>query len=367
MVTGTGYRTLCAAVAAGDVETLRRAAAADGEGARHWKPLMDAAFAGRADMIEALLDAGADPNVVAGTPGRHTPLVRALQPHLSIPKHAGHETAIGMLLARGADPDLPAGPHGMPPLLYAAKGGFERFAGMLLDAGATLDIHAAAMLYDIEALRREIDRVGVDCLDGRGRTPLQHLAWSGMWKLTHIGSERALACFEALLDAGADVNLFERMAEGDEIFAATALWRAVSWQQHTVLVRALLAAGANPASSVFGACFAGNEEILEALHAFGADWNVSLNGRTPLLDLMHFRKPGAVPWLLEHGADVHAPDRERRTALHLGALQGVKVDYLEALIAHGADPATRDDAGHTALDLARQKRRARAVAYLESL
>ena len=188
-----------------------------------------------------------------------------------------------------------------------------------------------------------------------------------MWKLTHIGSERALACFEALLDAGADVNLFERMAEGDEIFAATALWRAVSWQQHTVLVRALLAAGANPASSVFGACFAGNEEILEALQAFGADWNVSLNGRTPLLDLMHFRKPGAVPWLLEHGADVHAPDRERRTALHLGALQGVKVDYLEALIAHGADPATRDDAGHTALDLARQKRRARAVAYLESL
>ena len=94
MVKGTGYRTLCAAVAGGDADALRRAAAADPEAARHWKPVMDASFAGRADMIAALLDADANPNATAGTPGRHTPLIRAMQPHETIAKHAGHDAAV---------------------------------------------------------------------------------------------------------------------------------------------------------------------------------------------------------------------------------------------------------------------------------
>ncbi len=367
MANGSGYKALSAAVADGDADGLRKTAATDPEAARHWKPIMDAAFAGRADMIDTLLDAGADPNAVAGTPGRHSPLVRAMQPHTTIPKHAGHGAAVDVLLTRGADPDLAAGPHGMPPLLYAAMGGFEGFIDRLRAAGARFDVHGAAMLYDLDTLRAKIAREGVDCPDARGRTPLQHMAWSGMWKLRHVGSQPALECLEVLLEAGADIDGYERMMEGDEVFPATALWRAVSWQEHVVLVRALLAAGADPKSSVFGAGFAGNEEILDALHAHGADWNWRLNGRTPLLDLIHWRKPGAVPWLLEHGADVAATDPEGRTALHLAALRGVKVEYLEALIAHGADPAARDDSGDTALDLARRKGRTKAVAYLESL
>ena len=67
------------------------------------------------------------------------------------------------------------------------------------------------------------------------------------------------------------------------------------------------------------------------------------------------------------GADVHATDEFGRTALHWAALQGVRADYLAALVDHGADPGSKDDFGDTPLDLAREKKRAKAIAYLESI
>ena len=82
---------------------------------------------------------------------------------------------------------------------------------------------------------------------------------------------------------------------------------------------------------------------------------------------MRFRKPAMSVWLLEHGADAHATDEFGRTALHWDALQGVRADYLAALVDHGADPGSKDDFGDTPLDLAREKKRAKAIAYLESV
>ena len=73
-----------------------------------------------------------------------------------------------------------------------------------------------------------------------------------------------------------------------------------------------------------------------------------------------------VHWL-QPGADVHATDEFGRTALHWAALQGVRADYLAALVDHGADPGSKDDFGDTPLDLAREKKRAKAIAYLESI
>ena len=361
-----GYRRLCELIAQGDANALRRAALADAAAAAHWKPIMDAAFGGRADMVQALVEAGADPNVIAGGPGRHTPLVRTLQPHKTIPKHAGHEATVATLLALGANANQPAGPLGLAPLGYAAMGGRDDFAAALLAAGAKLDAHLAAMLHDVPALERGIAKSGADCTDDRQRTPLHTLALSGMWKRPG-GDARCKACLAALLDAGASVNAIEPIPEGDAVFAGTPLWRAISWQGHATLAQWLLEAGADPDPAVFAACFRGDAQLLDLLHAHGANWNQSWHGRTPLLDLMHFKKPGAAAWLLAHGADVHAADADGRTALHLAAMQGVKASYLEALLEAGANPRRQDNAGLTPLDLARARRRTRAAAFLATL
>ena len=364
MAKTVGHRALCGLVAAGDAAALAGAAAEDPTAAAHWKPIMDAAFAGRADMVAALVDAGADANVIAGTPARHTPLVRLMQPHTTIPKHDGHKEAAAKLLALGADPNLAAGPLGMAPLGYAAMGGFIEFARLLIGAGSRVGVHLAAALQDAQALAEGIAAEGANAKDARERTPLHYLALSGMWQGA-AGSAPAMACLEALLAAGADVDAAEPIAEGDETFHGTALWRAISWQGHAELAKRLLEAGANPGPAVFGAAFRGEPALLELLHGFGANWNQRFQGRTPLLDLMHFRKPGAAIWLMEHGADVRATDAAGRTALHLAAMQGVRIDYLEALIAHGADATARDAAGHTPLQLAQARQRTRAVAYLK--
>ena len=328
---------------------------------------MDAAFAGRPDMVEALVEIGADVNVIAGTPGRHSPLVRVTQPHSTIPKHAGHDQVLKLLLASGADPNLPAGPHALCPLAYSAMGGFAGFITDLRDAGAKVGAHLAAMLYDAQALQRGIERDGADAKDDRGRTPLHYLAWSGLWKREEVGSAPALECMEMLLAASADVNAFESIAEGNEVFEATALWRSVGWQGHVLLARRLLEAGADPQSSVFAATFEGTAALCDLLDEYGANWNQRFHGRTALMDLMHWKKPAMSIWLMDHGVDVAVKDDHGRTALHIAATRGVKVDYLEALVAHGADAQAQDDEGKTALDWAREKKRAKAIAYLESI
>ena len=63
----SGYKAQCDAIAAGDMPALETAIERHPDAVSHWKPLVDAAHAGRADMVRALIAAGADPNVISGT------------------------------------------------------------------------------------------------------------------------------------------------------------------------------------------------------------------------------------------------------------------------------------------------------------
>lgn len=362
MPASKGYKRLCESIGRGDLGEARQRAAEDPESVRHWKPVVDAAFAGRADMLAVLLDAGADANVVSGVSARHTPLTRIAQHHSTIPKHAGHIEAMRLLLARGADPNLAAGPHGFVPLAYSAMAADQEQMAVLRDAGTSIDVHIAAILLDLGRLRGFLDgQADVNAVDTRGRTPLQYVALSGLWQER---PKAAIDCAELLLAHGADVNSAEEMAEGDEVFHATALWRTLSWQRNAPLAEFLLERGADPDPAVFTATFDGSDAICDLLDRYGANWEQRFHGRTPLMDLMHFRRPAGAAWLIRQGVDVNAKAPDGRTALHYAAWQGVRADYVEALLAAGADRTARDADGKTPLDLAVEKKRAKLLEVL---
>ena len=361
----TAYRTLSAAIAAGDVDRLASAVAEDPAAVRHWKPIVDAAFAGRADMVRVLVDAGADPNIVSGTASRHTPLTRLTQHHLTIAKHEGHAAALVALLEGGADADLRGGPLDLEPLAYAAMGPALEHIELLKAGGARIGIHLAAVLLDGRrlghALREPARAVEQD---PRGRTPLHYVALSGLWKT--LGSDRARRCAARLLEAGAEVDHAERIIEGDEVFHATPLWYALGWQRHLALAEFLLDHGADPNPGVFTVLFNGGEDGCELLDRYGADWEQTFHGRTPLMDIMHFKRPAASAWLLARGVDVGARDGAGRTALHFAAMQGVRAEHVQRLLDAGADAEAHDDEGRTPGDYAVLKKRAKLIALLKT-
>lgn len=362
MPANKGYKRLCEAIGRGDLDLLKERIAEDPDGVRHWKPVVDAAFAGRADLLAALLDAGADANVVSGVSARHTPLTRIAQHHATIPKHAGHIEAMRLLLERGADPNLAAGPHAFAPLAYSAMAADREQMTSLMDAGTEIDIHLCAILLDLDRLRDFLDRQGdADEVDGRGRSPLQYVALSGLWKER---PDAAIECADLLLSRGANVNSAEEIAEGEEVFHATSLWRTLSWQRNLALAEYLLERGAAPNPAAFTATFDGGDDVCDLLDRYGADWEQRFHGRTPLMDLMHFRRPAGAAWLIRRGVDVNAKAPDGRTALHYAAWQGVRVDYVEALVAAGADRTARDADGKTPLDLAAEKKRVKLLDVL---
>ena len=328
------YRPLSDAVSRGDAKKLARLAMHDPVAARHWKPIMDAAFAGNVSCIDILVKYGADVNVRAGTGAKHTPLTRLCQYHRTIPKHDGHPAALRALLAYGADPRIPGGPLALTPLSYAAIGPLEELVGILTPEMEPRDVHTAAVLYDITRLSQLAAQRVLHTKDVESRTPLHYVCMSGLYK-SH-GMQAAIDCVDFLLAQGIEIDAAQPIAEGETVFHATALWYAVSWQGNVEMTKYLLAHGASPNPAVFSSLFEGNIEICRLLDDNGADWNQQFDGATPLIDLMKWRKSKLVPWLLERGVDTSVKDHNGLTALDYARKRKVHADVIELLIENGA-------------------------------
>ena len=355
---------LASAIAAGDAQAVARLLAKTPALALGWKPIMDAAFAGHAPVVAVLLDAGADPNVVSPNSHRHRPLVRASEWKSTIPRTAGHRAVVELLLQRGADPALPGGMHRWTPLAHAAMSDEAGLVAVLRE-GRRLNLQHAAMLLEERQVKKLLARDGSDAdeRDQVNRNALHYLAASGLFR--RLGSQPALRIASDLCAAGADVHAAQTNIS--EIgFDATPLWWSVSFQEHPALAEYLLSQGASPQPGWFAATFNGNVGILDLLLAHGAVIDARVDGRTALHDLLRYRRPRCVPWLLDHGADANAATASGDRPLHFAVTSGARPETVAALLDAGADPALRNAAGATAASLAGLKGNAKVLDLLRA-
>ena len=224
MTTRMTVQRLGRLIAAGDVDAVRTAVQStagllgrtvDRDGQGGWTPLHVAVAEGQADVVRALVEAGAD--LTARTEFNRTPLHVALQlhpelvpllrdlgAHVDAPSAAylGETDQLARHLDDGTDPNDRT--SGADLLSWAAFGGAEATVQLLLDRGADAD--TGALHFAAGGARLELVRVllaaGADANrrdPATGRTPLHAV-------VAAAPAADVPEVVRTLLAAGADVN-----------------------------------------------------------------------------------------------------------------------------------------------------------------
>jgi ankyrin repeat protein/truncated hemoglobin YjbI len=297
-------------VAKGRTEAVRRALAADplpaqGRGIHGQTLLWLAVYKNRPELVQLLLDAGADPNLPACDPPRG--------------EIASNKVRLGTIVS-------------VTPLALALKHR-PRLAPPLVAHGAVSDVFTAAWLGDLAGVAEWTDREpdlvnAVDPADDFQRvTPLPHAL---------AGGERDVVSL--LIERGAEV----RAHSGKLLHIAIILNRPD-------LVRLLLDHGADAREArSLGPLDLPDRPIADLLVAHGARVPDGLLARSCRADVSR-NELHRVSVLLAYGADVNARGREGLTPLHYAVRSG-KLPLIRLLLDHGADAAATDPAGLTPLE-----------------
>ena len=267
---------------------LAEAPAYDADG---FTPLHRAAIGGRTEEVSSLIDDEADVNAphqkFQGTP-------------LQYAAARGHKDVVELLIAAGASVDS-ADSMGRTPLMWAASEGRTEVVKVLLankaDANAKTNtgwtpFRYAVKVGDAELIKLFKEKVNFNELDEEGFSLLHRMA-SG-------GHEKSV---QALLDAGADVNVRQKTYQG------TPLQYAAS---------------------------GGHDKVVEILIKGKATIDEADKlGRTPLMWAAMYGKKKAVEVLLAQGANIHARTESGWTALRYAQEEGHK-EVADLLVGKGA-------------------------------
>ncbi|KAJ1323080.1 ankyrin repeat domain-containing protein 50 [Microdochium nivale] len=334
----------------------------DALGGYYGNALQAASYARNKNIVQLLLDAGADVNAQGGECGN------ALQ----AASHTGDKDIVQLLLDAGADVNAQGGEFGNA-LQAASYTGDKDIVQLLLDVGADVNtqggeygnaLQAACLSKENEQMVQLLLDVGADvnaqggkygnalqatCLNKRNEQMVQLLLDAGVDVNTQggeYGNALQAACLfkeneqmvQLLLDVGADVN-----AQGGEYGNAL---QAASHTGDKDIVQLLLDVGAdvNAQGGYYGNALQAasntyNKDIVQLLLDVGANVNAQggYYGNALQVACLNKSNEQMVQLLLDAGADVNAQGGKYGNALQAASYKGVK-DIVQLLLEAGADP-----------------------------
>jgi ankyrin repeat protein len=290
---------------------------------------------GQTRVMELMLEHGASTDTPSGSASMGTWPVQAAAEHNQL-------ASLGFLLGRGARVSLPEARY--QPLHFAARGGHTEVVKLLLDHGAPV---GPEDVYGLRPAERAVLRGHEDVLrllvaHGANRTPFVQVALGEFWAVAPTeGLAEARLQGETLLHAAARFGQLQKArtllqtgvnpATGNEHGVTPLLIAAL--RGDLLLSRLLLEAGA-PVN-------AANSLGTTPLHAAAGARSIFL-GPLPTNPQAADEFLPLVQLLLEHGADVEAAQSpslyvgSNWRPLH-GAIAAERVDLAAALIRAGAD------------------------------
>ena len=368
------------------------------------KIVVAAAGRGELDTVRELLDDNPAWIHTVGSHGR-TMLWEAA--------YRGKLEMVQFLLERGADINLPGCYHiqhrvEITPYCAARHQRRARVADYLLQHGATIDIHTAAYLNDYDAVHAHLDSdpslinkgylqavmlpVGqphtFEHREAAWATPLCYAIVGGNPRIVELLISRGaiiepyserfldyavsmdrLAITMLLLNNGADPNKAPRIL--DDGFEMSRLLKS-----YGVPPKDINAQNDMGWPPLVYACRGDNGEhpsaVLRLLH-LGADIDVrNYKGKTALHCAAKAGFLSVIDLLIEKGATIDAPDNNGETALFEAIRSTIKDGEkqraaIEALLVKGADPNLKNGKGLTPLQVAQRMRRADAGKIVELL
>ncbi|EDX12034.1 transient receptor potential channel pyrexia isoform X1 [Drosophila simulans] len=310
-----------------------------------------AAYLKRWDLIESLLEAGADLHFCDQNG------ISAL--HLSA--FSGCLATLGLLVAKGLNVNLQSKCY--TPLHCAAFGNAAEAAKLLINNGADISKDTSKPNCEESLLHCAVRSNALECLqifiaEGADVNSLKPNGTNAIHLAADLGN---MQCLEALLNApNADANVRICIREKE----STALHLAAD-EGNVECVDLLLAKGADAKlknhrgfTPLHLAARTSSLDCVESLLRNGnADANAEdFDHRTPLHAAVGKSENAydIMETLIQWGANVNHKDIYGFTALHLAALDGL-VQCVEMLIFHGADVTTKSKKGTSALNVITRK------------
>lgn len=284
---------------------------------------------------------------------------------------AGHRACLEFLIQAGAYLGHQPSWNSLSALgAAAAHGNTEAIDILLYWVPLPLNIYDAAALAEIDRVEEALqeDPTLATSSSHGGGTALMNCAHSGLGIRDENARDRLVSTARLLLAAGAPLDHEVPGWPGKD-----ALHLATWTGNHAVAVE-LAEADPRKDHVLTVAIHHQSLPVLDALEKMiarpGARVDLDAvanprNGNSHLGEAIRWGRAKSALWLIDHGANVQARDRNGWTPLHYAAKRGTRPDVLLEMLRRGADPDAEAQGGATPRSVASERGKARVLETFE--